>query len=147
MSDYLNAIALDESTGAISMGVGATGWFRVDLGSGPFDTENTVAVLAVAERVRVEGKYTYVNLLRRKYPLMLDENGVYTVLVDLANEDTRAIAPGKYVWTLILVTDPAYDDNGDVIVDERADGVYPLWTGSNQPKFELEGLAHVISGN
>ena len=40
MSEYLNAVALDESTGAITMGVGATGWFRVDLGAGPFDADN-----------------------------------------------------------------------------------------------------------
>lgn len=147
MNDYLNAVALDESTGAITMGVGATGWLRVDLGAGPFDVDNTTAVFAVAERTRVDGRYAYVNLFRREYPLTLDEDSVYTVLVELANEDTRAIVPGSYVWTLIIVTDPAYDDDGHVIVDERADGVYPLWTGSNQPKFVLEGVAHVITGN
>ena len=147
MSEYLNAVALDESTGAITMGVGATGWFRVDLGAGPFDADNTVGVFAVAERVRADGKYTYVNLFRREYPLTLTEEGIYTVLVRLANEDTRTIAPGSYVWTLILVTDPDRDEAGEVIVDERSDGVYPLWTGQNQPKFALEGVAHVITGD
>ena len=145
MEEHLNAIALDEESGAITMGVGATGWFRVDLGEGPF--ENTVAVFAAAEKSRVNGRTVYTNLLRREYPIAQTEEGVCTVLVELANEDTRAIAPGSYVWTLILVNDPTYDEHGDVIVDERSDGVYPLWTGTSQPKFVLEGVAHVIAGN
>ena len=57
------------------------------------------------------------------------------MVVEIANEDTRDISPGSYVWTLILVTDPEYDENNQVVVEDRKDGVYPIYQGDEQPAF------------
>ena len=76
--------------------------------------------------------------------IVLEGEGKYSVLVEIANEDTRDIPAGSYVWTLILVTDPEYDEHEQVIVGDRQDGVFPLYQGDEQPKFELKGVAYVI---
>ena len=74
---------------------------------------------------------------------MRTETG-YSVVVDIANEDTSGLEPGSYIWNLTIVTDPEYDNDGMVDVRDRTDGVYPLWSGDSQPTFELRGVAYVI---
>ena len=141
----LNALRLNEETGDIAIACGATGYFKVEIETdGSFDTSTDVAVFAVGRKTGTRQETTYTTKLRRHYPLVLEGEGRYSVLVELANEDTRYIPAGSYVWTLILVTDPEYDGDGQVIVSDRQDGVYPLYQGSAQPKFELEGVAYVV---
>ena len=141
INSILNSISVDEDTGAIVLACGATGYFKIELQTdGEFNTETDVGVFAVARKR--QGAYT--NVFRRHYPIVFESDGLYSVTVDIANEDTREISPGSYVWTMILVSDPEYDENDQVIVEDRTDGVYPLYQGEAQPAFELQGVAHVI---
>lgn len=144
MNEPLNSLRLDVETREIRIAQGATGYFRVDLlTDGTLDVDADKAVFAVARDERVGRVHNYTNVFRRDYAISADADGYY-VIVDLANEDTRGMEPGNYVWSVIVVTDPETDGDGDVIVDERADGVYPLWSGAEQPTFVLEGVAHVV---
>ncbi len=137
----LNAISVNERTGDIVIACGATGYFKIEISTdGSFNTDTDVGVFAVARK----RQQTFTTLLRRHYPIIFEEEGRYAVVVEIANEDTRDISPGSYVWTLILVTDPEYDENNQVVVEDRKDGVYPIYQGDEQPAFELKGVAYVI---
>lgn len=141
MVSELNALQINESNGNIVLACGATGYFQVDIETdGELDPASDVAVFAIA-RARSS---SYTTVFRKDYPIEKTAEGAYSVIVSLANEDTREIAPGNYVWTLILVTDPGRDETGQVIVNSRTDGVYPLWAGSAQPTLELRGIAYVV---
>lgn len=137
----LNAISINEATGDITLACGATGYFKIEIQTdGVFDTDKDVGVFAVARK----RQSSYTTIFRRHYPIVSEAEGLYSITVDIANEDTREIAPGSYVWTMLLVTGPEYDENEQVIVEDRLDGVYPLYQGDAQPIFELQGVAHVI---
>ena len=141
----LNAISINEATGDIVIACGATGYFKVEIETdGQFNTDTDVGVFAVGKKSGTRREQTYTTVLRRHYPVVLEGEGRYSVLVEIANEDTREVPAGSYVWTLILVTDPEYDENEQVIVGDRQDGVFPLYQGDEQPKFELKGVAYVV---
>ena len=62
--------------------------------------------------------------------------------IRLCNHDTRDIPPGVYRWDLRVVTDPARDENGNVIADDCGDHVITVFDKS--PKFRLQrGGAYV----
>lgn len=141
----LNAIQINEATGDIVIACGGTGYFKAEIETdGEFNTETDVGVFAVGKKSRTRREQTYTTVLRRHYPLVPEGDGRYSVLVEIANEDTRDIPAGSYVWTLILVTDPEYDENEQVIVGDRQDGVFPLYQGDEQPKFDLKGVAYDV---
>ena len=50
-----------------------------------------------------------------------------TASIRLCNHDTRDIPPGRYRWTLRLVTSPAQDTDGSVRADECSDEVITLF--------------------
>lgn len=145
MESALNSLSINEANGNIILPCGATGHFQVDIiTNGSLDVENDVAVMAIAmQEGSARRGFTYTTVHRRDYPIVLNDNG-YSIVVDIANEDTRDLDPGTYVWNLTIVTDPERDENGQVIVANRVDGVYPLWSGDSQPTFELRGVAYVI---
>lgn len=141
----LNAISINEATGDIIIACGATGYFKLDIETdGEFNTNTDVGVFAVGRKTGTRKEQTYTTMLRRHYPIVHESDGLYSITVEIANEDTREIPPGSYVWTMILVTDPEYDENDQVIVENRTDGVYPLYQGEAQPAFELQGVAYVV---
>ena len=141
MDSMLNALELNEATGAIVIGRGATGAFQVDIEAGDALLPNAdVAVFAIGR----QRSQNYTTIFCKTCAILPRNGGGYSVVVELANEDTRDLVPASYVWTLILVTDPEYDTDGTVIVKDRTDGVYPIWIGENQPVFEVRGVASVI---
>lgn len=58
--------------------------------------------------------------------------------VRLCNHDTRDIEPGTYRWQLRIVTDPATDENGNIIADDCSDNVVSVFKGNKMPKFIIE---------
>lgn len=141
----LNAISINEATGDIIIACGATGYFKVDIETDmQFDTATDVGVFAVGKKNNDKRRQAYDTVFRKHYPITLESDGKYSITVDIANEDTRNVPIGSYVWTMILVTDPEYDENNQVIVADRTDSVYPLYQGDKQPKFELKGVAYVV---
>lgn len=141
----LNAILINEASGDIVIACGATGYFKVIIETdGEFNTETDMGVFAVGRKDGNRLKQAYTTVVRRHFPIQREDDGTYSVTVEIANEDTRDIAHGSYVWTLILVTDPEYDEHGQVIVADREDRVYPLYQGDSQPKFELKGVAYDV---
>ena len=67
-------------------------------------------------------------------------NGVAEIRI--CNHDTRDIPPGTYRWELRIVTSPARDEAGNVVVDECGDHVITVFDKS--PKFRLSrGGAYV----
>ena len=55
--------------------------------------------------------------------------------IRLCNHDTRDIPEGRYKWNLRIVTDPEYDENGNVCVEDCSDNVITVF--SNPPTFSL----------
>ena len=144
MESALNSLSINEVNGNIVLPRGATGHFQVDLTTnGELDPEVDRAVFAIASASTSRRSTTYTTVHRKDYPIVRTETG-YSVVVDIANEDTSGLEPGSYIWNLTIVTDPEYDNDGMVDVRDRTDGVYPLWSGDSQPTFELRGVAYVI---
>ena len=48
-------------------------------------------------------------------------------VIRLCNHDTRDIPAGRYKWNLRIVTDPVYDEGGNVRVDECTDDVITVF--------------------
>lgn len=141
----LNAIQINEATGDIVIACGATGYFKAEIETdGEFNTETDVGVFAVGKKSSTRREQTYTTVLRRHYPLVSEGDRRYSVLVEIANEDTGDIPAGSYVWTLILVIDPEYDENEQVVVGDRQDSVFPLYQWDEQPKFDLKGVAYDV---
>lgn len=72
------------------------------------------------------------------------ENG--EAAIRLSNADTRDLNPGNYNWNLRLISDPAYGEDGEIIVDEDSDDVVTVFGPgkSDIPKFTLvRNGAHV----
>ena len=60
----------------------------------------------------------------------------------LTNADTRSLTVGSYRYNLRIVTDPEYDENGQVICNDATDNVLSIY--NELPKFELlEAGVHV----
>lgn len=48
-------------------------------------------------------------------------------VIRLCNADTRDLPPGKYLWQLRIVTNPARDEEGNVIADDCGDDVISVF--------------------
>lgn len=84
---------------------------------------------------------SYTPVLRKVFPLEYDG----AIIVYLTNADTRAIAAGDYVWDVRIVTDPEYDESGNVICDDTTDEVISLFSGGNgMPKFTVTEVAAIV---
>lgn len=50
--------------------------------------------------------------------------------------------PGIYYYDVRIVTDPAYDEHGNVVADDESDNVISLYSGkSSMPEFEITGVS------
>jgi hypothetical protein len=54
-----------------------------------------------------------------------------TAHIRLANRHTRDLPEGRYKWNLRMVSDPEYDENGNVIADEDSDNVMTVFGPEN----------------
>lgn len=114
---------MDEKTGNITMDAGDTGDVNVEVEWEDLK-DGDVVVFAVFDPA-AKGD------LLRKAAEFVDGSAH----VRLANRDTRDIEPGRYKWNLRLVTDPAYDEDGNVRADEDSDNVITIF--SPPPSFRL----------
>lgn len=63
-------------------------------------------------------------------------------MLTLTNADTRSLTVGSYRYNLRIVTDPEYDETGQVICNDATDNVLSIY--NELPKFELlEAGVHV----
>lgn len=143
----LNALTMDIATGAVSIPVGATGWYIVMLNTtASLDIAVDKAILGVATRTGASPTYRYTQVFRRDYPIQVDAEGKFYVKVELSNAETRVLNPGSYYWDLIIVTDPAEDPvTGKAIVDETTDKVYPVYAVAGAlPSFLITGGVLIV---
>lgn len=51
--------------------------------------------------------------------------------IRLATKHTRDLEPGKYKWNLRLVTDPEYDENGNIMLQDINDDAMTVFGPEN----------------
>lgn len=51
--------------------------------------------------------------------------------IRLTSAHTRDLPAGRYKWNLRLVSDPEYDENGNVIVEDESDNVVTVFGPEN----------------
>ncbi len=115
---------LDTETNKITMEPGDTGGFKVEVNWVNFTGEMAL-VLGVCDS---NGD----DVLVKSWPI---ENGA--AHVDFCNHDTRDIEPGNYKWQLRIVTNPEYDEDGNVIAKDCEDKVISVFDGDKKPPFRL----------
>lgn len=69
-----------------------------------------------------------------------------TVTFDVPNSMTRDVPAGSYRWDMRIVTDPEYDDDGNVIAEDASDQVHSIFAGTEagMPLLELKGAAYRV---
>lgn len=148
MAEKLNALILNEGTGRITLPVGGTGFFTIELTPPTgvtLDTATDKAVFgigSIAEKP-ASNVFHYESIFRKTYPI--SKNGdTYTVLVELTNAETRAFMPGEYVWDITVITG-ADIVNGQAVANDAGDNVYPVYaTEGNPPKFIVKGAVPIV---
>jgi hypothetical protein len=74
-------------------------------------------------------------VLRKQVHLVDD-----TITVNLLHGDTAALTPGAYLWDVRIVSDPTYDEEGNMVADD-ADDVDSLFAPDNLPSLIVKGVA------
>lgn len=69
-----------------------------------------------------------------------------SIIVYLSNQETRALAAGDYIWDIRIVTNPEYDEAGNVICEQDSDQVISIFSGAGtaMPKFTVTEVAAVV---
>ena len=151
----LNAISINEATGDIVIACGATGYFKVEIETdGQFNTDTDVGVFAVGKKSGTRRERTYTTVLRRHYPIVLEGEGQYSVLVEIANEDTREVpadtgAVQQEPCILLKIGDGTTAFTDLPFVAGRAADVYSWAKAATKPSYtadEITGLADYIAG-
>lgn len=125
---------INKQTNEIVLPRGDTLAFKINLRGTNFP-EDTVALFGVcgADR-RGNPTTTIFSKAFRVY-----KNCVY---IFLSNQDTRNLRAGGYVWDLRIVTDPEYDEDGNVRCEDISDNVISIFSGSvDLPSFVVKGVA------
>lgn len=130
-------IKLNPETMEIICPSGDTGLLLIRLADGdgqPLPPLNGVAVFAVCQKT----KNSY-NMTSSKIVEIVDN----TATIHITNQFSRIITPGDYLWDVRIVTDPDYDDDGNVRCDDDTDEVHSLFAGrkDDMPKFTVPGVA------
>lgn len=118
------AFSYNNETNKITMEPGDTGSFTVGVDWPRYDGEIAL-VLGVCNR---DGE----DVLLKNFPVA---DGV--AAIEFCNHDTRDLEPGNYKWQLRVVTDPEYDENGNVIAEDCTDKVISVFGGDSMPTFRL----------
>ena len=63
--------------------------------------------------------------------------------IRLATEHTRDLEPGKYKWNLRLVTNPEYDENGNIMLQDITDDAMTVFGPENS---EIPDIVLVRNG-
>jgi hypothetical protein len=118
------AYTFDPETLAVTLDCGDTFNMRLKLTDIQFD----VAVFAIYNAKARE------DILKKA--VKIESGGAK---IRLSNADTRDLEAGNYNWNLRFVSNPAYGENGEVIVDDDSDDVVTLFgpAKSDVPKFTL----------
>lgn len=120
------AFLYDENTNKIALEPGDTGGFTVGIEWPRVDVTNVALVLGVCTN---KGE----DVLRKHW--LFNEEGI--VHVWFCNHDTRDIDSGTYKWQMRFVTDPEYDEDGNVIAQDCSDKVISYFNGDKLPVFRL----------
>ena len=146
MAEKLNALILNESTGRITLPVGGTGFFTIELTPPTgvtLDTATDKAVFGIGSIAPASNVFHYESIFRKTYPIS-KSGEAYSVLVELTNADTRAFMPGEYVWDITVITG-ADIVNGQAVANDAGDNVYPVYaTEGNPPKFIVKGAVPIV---
>ena len=110
------AYVFDPETRKITLPAGDTMDFKIHT-NGDFD----VAIFAVYNRTTGQDVVAV--------PVEIDADGYANIR--LANRHTRDVPAGNYKWNLRLVSDPEFDENGNVVVDEDSDNVLTVFGPDN----------------
>lgn len=154
----LNGLIIDEKTGKIRIGIGASGFFTAVLKAEAesIDPETDVVLFIISSPAKSGGlRYTINDIdripdqpetcvFKAMYKVDINEDGEYECNIYLANEDTRTIPVGEYLWNAILITSPAYDEQGYPYADERSDDVIPFYTDGERPAFSVEEVGTIV---
>ena len=124
------AFVFDTSTGNITLPRGDTGDINVRVNYEELK-EGDAILFAIFD------KYTGKDLMIKAADIV---DGVAHVRI--CNHDTRDIEAKSYSWQLRIVTNPARDENGNVIADDCTDNVITVF--QTPPSFKLtNGGAYV----
>lgn len=118
------AFSYNEETNKITLEPGDTGSFTVNVDWPRFEGEIAL-VLGVCNK---DGE----DVILKSWSVV---DGM--VAVELCNHDTRDLEPGNYKWQLRIVTDPEYDENGNVIAEDCTDKVISVFSGDAMPTFRI----------
>ena len=142
------ALTLNAETGEITLPVGGTGSFiaRINLRNGAtIDPTNSIILFAVSDRQTISKKEHRSEILRKEFQIQGDAEEGYYVRVDLLNPDTREQRPGRYVWDLTFITDPEYDDQGNIVCGDASDDVVPIFASAGKlPVFNLYEVTTIV---
>ena len=127
-------IRLDTATGRITCPIGDTGLFTINLtdasGGALEDNLTGVGIFAVADK-RLMNTY-----IAKAVPIV--DN---SITVHLTNADTRSLTAGTHCWDVRIVTDPEYDNDGNVVCEDDTDEVHSLYSAIGLPEFIATGVA------
>lgn len=118
------AFTYENETNKITIEPGDTASFTVNVDWPRYEGEIAL-VMGVCNK---EGE----DVLLKHFPVV---DGVATI--ELCNHDTRDIEPGNYKWQLRIVTDPEYDEDGNVVVEDCSDMVISVFSGDKMPIFRI----------
>ena len=116
------------SDGQITLPQGDTLLFKMNL-TGEVFPEGSMAVFGICN---TKG----ASIFRKQFPVQ--DN---TIIIWLANADTRTLPVGKYRWDVRIVTDPEYGEDGVVRCEDESDNVISIFSGSGMPTFEVTEVA------
>lgn len=119
------AFSYNEETNKITLEPGDTGGFTVEVDWPGVDTSNAALVVGICNR---SGE----DVVLKSWPIV---DGA--VAVEFCNHDTRDLEPGNYKWQMRIVTDPEYDEDGNVIAEDCTDKVISVFSGDSLPIFRL----------
>lgn len=132
-------LKLDPDNLAITCPQGDTGLVLVKLtdpDGAPLPPIDGVAVFAVAEKARVG-----VGYIQRSWRAVPIVDNTATILI--TNAMSRRLEPGEYFWDVRIVTDPEYNEDGDVIAEDDSDEVHSLFAARPEglPDYIVPGVA------
>lgn len=95
-----------------------------------------IAIFAVCE---IDSENNPVTVLKKEAPIVDD-----VIVVLLENKDTRDLAPKRYLYDIRLVFDPERDDDGNVIVTDKAANVHSMFSLYGLPSFVIKEVGVTV---
>lgn len=72
-----------------------------------------------------------------------------SAVIRVANRHTQGLDEGRYKWNLRFISDPAYDENDEIIIDEDSDNVWTAFgpAQSDVPNFIVHRTGGVLASD